>query len=87
MAFLSYSPYLKQSIVQPGDFKISNADLDRREFFLILPLLLGTVVFGLFPNLILDTLHYSVSQLLVDIGTNEFSKYNYFFVDTTPLYA
>jgi NADH:ubiquinone oxidoreductase subunit 4 (subunit M) len=60
--------------------------LDRREIFLILPLLIGTVAFGFFPNLILDTLHYPVSQLLVDFGTNEFSKYNYIFVNTSTSY-
>lgn len=40
------------------------SDINRREFMLLLPLLIATVVFGVFPNLILDTLHFSVSTLL-----------------------
>lgn len=87
IAFLSYSPFLKQSIVQQGDSKLPNADLDRRELFLILPLLIATVAYGFFPNLILDTLHFPVSQLLIDFGTNEFSKYNYFFVETSTFHT
>ncbi|RUS23433.1 NADH dehydrogenase subunit 4, partial [Endogone sp. FLAS-F59071] len=39
-------------------------DLNRREFMLLLSLLLLTLLPGIFPNLILDPLHVSVSNLL-----------------------
>lgn len=39
-------------------------DLYRREFMLLLPLLFLTLLFGILPNLILDPLHISVSNLL-----------------------
>ena len=39
-------------------------DISRREFMLLLPLLIATLVLGIFPNVILETLHFSVSTLL-----------------------
>jgi NADH-ubiquinone oxidoreductase chain 4 len=39
-------------------------DISRLEFMLLLPLLILTLLFGLFPNIILDTLHFSVTTLL-----------------------
>ena len=80
VSFLNYSPYLKQSTIKPTDLKLHLGDLDRREVFLVLPLLVATVGFGLFPNVILDTLHYPVSQLLIDIEGNTLSNYNYLFI-------
>lgn len=53
MAFGSYSPYLTYT-----------TDLTRREFMVLLTMLIPTVLFGLFPNIILVDLHYSVSTLL-----------------------
>ena len=41
------------------------SDLTRREFMLLLPLLFLTLLFGIFPNLLLDTLHVSVSNILL----------------------
>jgi len=43
--------------------KVTN-DINRREFMLLLPLLLGTVALGIYPNVILDTLHMSISTLI-----------------------
>jgi len=37
-------------------------DLSRKEFFVLFPLVFLTILFGLFPNIILDTLHFSVSS-------------------------
>jgi len=48
-----YSPHL-------NPFK----DINRREFNLLLALLIPTVILGIFPNVILDSLHLSVSTLL-----------------------
>ena len=53
ISYGSHSPLLK--VVK---------DIDRREFFLLLALLVPTVLLGIFPNVILDTLHISVSSLL-----------------------
>jgi NADH:ubiquinone oxidoreductase subunit 4 (subunit M) len=52
--------------------------LNRREFFLIIPLLIATVAFGLWPNTILESLHYPVTQLLINVDSSEFSRYIYF---------
>jgi len=41
-------------------------DISRREFMLILPLLIATVLLGIYPNIILDTLHCSITNLLYD---------------------
>lgn len=43
-------------------------DLTRREFMLLLPLLFVAVVFGIFPNIILDSVHASTSGLLYSIN-------------------
>jgi NADH-ubiquinone oxidoreductase chain 4 len=53
---LSYGSY--HPLLQPLK------DIDRREFFLLLSLLVPTFLLGIFPNVILDTLHMSVSSLL-----------------------
>jgi NADH:ubiquinone oxidoreductase subunit 4 (subunit M) len=39
-------------------------DINRREYFLLLALLIPTVILGIFPNVLLDSLHFSVSSLL-----------------------
>lgn len=39
-------------------------DMTRREFMLLLPFLLITLVFGIFPNLLLEPIHLAVSNLL-----------------------
>lgn len=53
LAFGSYSRYLSYT-----------TDITRREFMLLLPMLLTAFVFGIMPNIILDDLHVSVTQLL-----------------------
>jgi NADH-ubiquinone oxidoreductase chain 4 len=49
----AWSPYLGYAI-----------DVTRREFMVLLPLLFTMFLFGVFPNIILTDLHYSVSTLL-----------------------
>ena len=56
ISYGQFSPYLEPT-----------KDITRREFLLLLPLLIATVVFGVFPNIILDTIHFSVSTLLYNI--------------------
>jgi len=48
-----YSPHLKPI-----------KDISRREFNLLISLLLPTVLLGIFPNVILDSLHFTISSLL-----------------------
>ncbi|SAM86562.1 NADH-ubiquinone oxidoreductase chain 4 (mitochondrion) [Ustilago bromivora] len=56
IAFGSWSKYLNYT-----------TDLTRREFLLLLPLLFVAVVFGIFPNIILDSVHATTSGLLYSI--------------------
>jgi NADH-ubiquinone oxidoreductase chain 4 len=42
-------------------------DINRREFFLLLSLIIPTFLLGIIPNVILDTLHISVTSLLYEI--------------------
>jgi len=53
LAFGSFSPYLTWT-----------TDVTRREFMVLFTMLIPTVFFGLFPNVILVDLHHSVSTLL-----------------------
>jgi NADH-ubiquinone oxidoreductase chain 4 len=39
-------------------------DINRREYFLLISLLLPIVIFGIFPNILLDSLHMSVTSLI-----------------------
>ena len=51
-----YSPHLKPV-----------KDISRREFNLLITLLLPTLLLGIFPNVILNGLHFSISSLLYNI--------------------
>jgi len=53
ISYGGYSPHLKPL-----------KDINRREIILLLTLLLPTIVFGIFPNIVLDTIHVSISSLL-----------------------
>ncbi len=53
MCFGAFSPYLGYA-----------KDVTRREYMVLLTLLIPTFVFGIWPNVILNDLHYSVSALL-----------------------
>lgn len=53
LSYGSYSPHIK--IIK---------DINRREFLLLLSLLIPTIAFGIFPNVLLDSLHTTVSSLL-----------------------
>jgi NADH-ubiquinone oxidoreductase chain 4 len=56
ISYGSHSPYLSVT-----------SDLNRREFMLLISLVIPIVLFGIFPNVILDTLHLSVTTLLYNI--------------------
>ena len=53
ISYGAYSPHLKP-------YK----DVSRREFILLITLLIPTIILGIFPNIILDSLHVAVSTLL-----------------------
>lgn len=57
VCFGCFSPYL-----------LTTKDLTRREVNLLLPLAILTFVLGIFPNLLLDLIHCSVSQLLINVN-------------------
>jgi hypothetical protein len=59
-------------------------DLDRREFILLISLLIPTVIFGLIPNGILENLHLSTSNLISDLGDiNPLSGFDVFALNTS----
>jgi NADH-ubiquinone oxidoreductase chain 4 len=45
-------------------FDVNISDVNKREFFILLTLVVFTVVLGIYPAPILDGLHYSVSSLI-----------------------
>jgi NADH-ubiquinone oxidoreductase chain 4 len=45
-------------------FRVNIPDLNKREFVLLISLVVPTVLFGIMPSPILDGLHYSVSTLI-----------------------
>lgn len=53
ISYGTYSPHLKPML-----------DINRQEFNLLIALLIPTVILGIFPNVILSSLHVSVSSLL-----------------------
>jgi len=64
----AYTMYMFNRISFGGSFsqffKENISDITKREFFLLITLVLFTVIFGIYPSFILDGLHYSVSSLL-----------------------
>ena len=58
ISYGAYSPHLKPL-----------QDISRREFVLLISLLIPTVLLGIFPGVILETLHTSTTQLLYTIIT------------------
>lgn len=64
----AYTMFMFNRIVFGGSlsrhFSSSIADVNRREFFILLPLVVLTVLFGIYPSPILDGLHYGVSTLI-----------------------
>lgn len=61
VCFGSFSLYLSSPHIEHLS---ANRDLSRREFFVLLPLAFLTLILGVFPNLVLESLHASVSNLI-----------------------
>nr|YP_010134873.1 NADH dehydrogenase subunit 4 [Xerocomus impolitus]QWM94561.1 NADH dehydrogenase subunit 4 [Xerocomus impolitus]QWM97193.1 NADH dehydrogenase subunit 4 [Xerocomus impolitus]UHB41872.1 NADH dehydrogenase subunit 4 [Xerocomus impolitus] len=58
ISYGTYSPNMKNVIV---------LDITRREFIILISLLTPTILLGIFPNVILDSIHISVSTILYNI--------------------
>ena len=68
LSYGNYSPYLslplKNTNLKTQETIAVIKDINRREYFLLLALLIPTIILGIFPNVLLDALHFSVSTLL-----------------------
>jgi NADH-ubiquinone oxidoreductase chain 4 len=42
-------------------------DINRREYYLLISLLIPTILLGIFPNILLNSLHISISSLLYNV--------------------
>lgn len=64
----AYTIYMFNRIAFGGSFtkffEQSISDVTKREFFLLLTLVAFTVILGIYPSVVLDGLHYSVTSLL-----------------------
>jgi NADH-ubiquinone oxidoreductase chain 4 len=64
----AYTIYMFNRIAFGGKlskyFKTNIPDLNKREFTMLLSLVILTVFFGIYPNIILDGLHFSASSLI-----------------------
>ena len=64
----AYTIYMFNRIAFAGKFssffKVNIPDLNKREFYILLILVLFTILLGVYPSAILDGLHYSVSSLI-----------------------
>jgi NADH-ubiquinone oxidoreductase chain 4 len=58
ISYGTYSPNMNNVIV---------LDITRREFIILISLLIPTILLGIFPNVILDSIHVSVSSMLYNI--------------------
>lgn len=66
----AYTIYMFNKIVFAGAyskyFLINVTDLNKREFFILLTLTVATLVLGIYPNIILEGLHYNISSLIYE---------------------
>ena len=58
ISYGTYSPNMNNVMV---------LDITRREFIILISLLIPTILLGIFPNVILDSIHVSVSTILYNI--------------------
>jgi len=64
----AYTIYMFNRIAFGGyfskDFTATIPDINKREFFILFILVIFTIILGIYPSIILDGLHYSVSSLI-----------------------
>jgi len=69
-----YTIYMYQRISFGGSyssiFTVNIPDLNKREFIILITLVVPTVGLGIYPGLILDAIHYSVSTLIYSFDFN-----------------
>ena len=70
----AYTMYMYQKISFGGAFSraftTNLPDLNKREYTVLVTLVVPTVVFGIYPAPILDAIHYSVSTLIYSFDIN-----------------
>jgi len=68
----AYTIYMYNRIVFGGSYSVyfveNIGDVTRREFIILLVLVVFSVLLGIYPSVILDGLHYSVSYLIYNIN-------------------
>lgn len=64
----AYSIYMYNRIIFGGEysryFSYNMPDLNRREFYILLSLIVFTIIGGIYPTILLDGLHFSISSLI-----------------------
>jgi len=74
--FLSaaYSIWLfnRMSFGSASRYMSTMPDINRREFFVVLPLIIVSFILGIYPNVVLESLHLGVSSLLIGVNTPPF---------------
>jgi NADH-ubiquinone oxidoreductase chain 4 len=64
----AYTIYMFNRIAFGGyfskDFTATIPDINKREFYILFILVIFTIILGIYPSIILDGLHYSVSSLI-----------------------
>ncbi len=67
----AYTIYMFNRIAFGGsfskDFRKNISDVNKREFYILLSLVLFTVILGIYPSPLLDGLHYSTSSLIYSV--------------------
>lgn len=68
----AYTIYMFNRIAFGGSFsrffEVNISDVNKREFFILLTLVIFTVILGIYPAPVLDGLHYSISSLIYSSG-------------------
>ena len=74
-----YTMYLFNRIAFGGSyskyFTVNIPDLNKREFYMLLTLVLFTLTFGIYPAPILDGLHYSITTLLYNTDSFKIGEF------------
>jgi hypothetical protein len=73
----AYTMYMYQKISFGGSYsnmlKINTPDLNKREYMVLLTLVVPTIMFGIYPAPILDGMNYAVSTLIYSFDLNVIS--------------
>lgn len=66
----AYTIYMFNRIAFGGSyskyFEFNMPDVNKREFLILISLVVATVIFGIYPGIIIDGLHYNVSLLIYE---------------------